>query len=185
MLLFNFPVMSDSFQLHGLQHTRPSCPLPSPRVCSSSCPLQWWCHPAISSSDALFFFYPWSFPASGTFPMSQLFTSVDQNTGASASASVFPVSIQGWFSLRLTGLSSLLPKGFWSLLQNHSSKASILWYSTFLVVQLSQLYLTMKKTKALTIQTFVGRAISLLFNTLSRFVIAFRPRSKHPLISWL
>ena len=104
LLLFTRSVMSDSLQLHGLQHTRPSCPSPSPRVCSSSCPLHQWCHPAISSSDALFFFYPWSFPASGTFPMSWLFTSIDQNTGASASASVFPTSIQGWFPLRLTGL---------------------------------------------------------------------------------
>ena len=143
--------MSDSLQLHGLQHTRPSCPSPSPRVCSSSCPLHQWCHPAISSSDALFFFYPWSFPTSGTFPMSWLFTSIDQNTGASASASVFPTSIQGWFSLRLTGLSSLLPEGFRSLLWNHSSKASIPWHSAFLMVQLSQLYMTMRKPKALTI----------------------------------
>ena len=80
-------------------------------VCPSSCPLHQWCHPAISSSDALFAFCPQSLPASGTFPVSWLFTSDDQNTGASASASVFPMSIQGWFPLRLTGLISLLSKG--------------------------------------------------------------------------
>ena len=74
LLVFSHPVMSDSLQSHGLQHTRPPCPSPSPEVCPSSCPLHWWCHPAISSSDAVFSFCPQSFPASGTFPMSQLFT---------------------------------------------------------------------------------------------------------------
>ena len=77
----------------------------------NSYPLSWWCQPAISSSDALFSFCPQSFPASGTFPMSCLSASDDQNTGASASASVLPVNIQGWFPLRLTGLISLLFKG--------------------------------------------------------------------------
>ena len=177
LLSFSHPVVFDSLQPHGLHHSKHPCPSPSSEVCPSSCPLHWWCRPAISSSDALLSFCPQSFPPSGTFPMSHLFTSIDQNTGASASASVFPMSIQGWFSLRLTGLSSLLPKGLRSLLQNHSSKASIPWHSTFLMLQLSQLYMTMRKTKALTIQTFVGRLMSLLFNTLSRFVIAFLPRS--------
>ena len=74
-----------------------SCPSPSPEVCLSSCPLHWWCHLAILSSDALCFFCPQSFPASGTFPMSWLFASGDQNTGASAS--VLPMSIQYWFPL--------------------------------------------------------------------------------------
>ena len=86
-----------------------SCPSPSPDVCPSSCPLHWWCHLAISSSDALCFFCPQSFPASGTFPMSQLFASGDQNTGASAS--VLPMSIQGWFLLRSTCLTSSQSKG--------------------------------------------------------------------------
>ena len=102
--------MSDSSWPHGLQHTKLHSPSPSPKVCPSSCPLHRWCHPAISSSDALFF-CPQSFPVSGTFSMSHLFTSDDQNTGASASASVLPMSIQGWFPLRLTGLISLLSKG--------------------------------------------------------------------------
>ena len=106
-LLFSHPVMSDSLWPSGLQHARPPCASPSPEVCPSSCPLHWWCHPAISSSDALFSFCPQSFPASGTFPMSQLFMPDDQNTGVSASASVLPRSIQGWFPLRLTGLISL------------------------------------------------------------------------------
>ena len=76
LLLFSHPVVSKSLWPHGLQHTRPLCPSPSPKVCPSSCPLHWWCHPVISSSDALFF-CPQSFPASGNFPMSQLFTSDD------------------------------------------------------------------------------------------------------------
>ena len=95
---------------HGLPHARPPCPSPSPEVCPSSCPLHWWCHSVISSSDALFSFCPQSFPKSGTFPMSHLFTSDDQNTGASASASVLPVNIQCWSPLRLTGLISLLSR---------------------------------------------------------------------------
>ena len=108
LLLFSHLAMSDSLQLHGLQHASPPYPSPSPGVCPNSCSLYQWCHPAISSSDALFF-CPQSFPESGTFPMSCLFTSDDQNTRPSAS--VLPVNIQGWSPLRLTGLISLLFKG--------------------------------------------------------------------------
>ena len=103
-------VMSNSLQPHGLQHARLLCPSPSPKVCPSSCLLHQWCHLVIAYSDALFS-CPQSFPTSGTFPVSQLFTSDDQNTGASASASVLPVNIQGWFPLRLTDLISFLSKG--------------------------------------------------------------------------
>ena len=110
LLLFSLPVMSDSLWPHRLQHTRPPCPSLSPRVCPSSVSLYRWCRPAIASSDALFF-CPRSFPVSGTFPMSLPFTSDGQNTGTSASGSVLPVNIQGWFPLRLTGLNSLLSKG--------------------------------------------------------------------------
>ena len=95
LVLFSHPVISDSLWPRGLQHTRPPCPSPSPGVCPSSRLLHQWCHPSISSSDALFSFCPQSFPASGTFPMSHLFTLDDQNTGASTSASVLPMSIQG------------------------------------------------------------------------------------------
>ena len=111
ILLFSYPVWSNSLQFYGLQHTRPLCLSPFPKVCPSSCPLHWWWHQAISSSDALFSFCPQSFPASGTFPMSITFSSDDQNTRASASASVLPMNIQGWFPFRLTGLISLLSKG--------------------------------------------------------------------------
>ena len=86
-------VVSDSLRPNGQQYTRPPCPSPSPGICPSSCSLHRWCLPAISSSDALFSFCPQSFPASGTFQMSHLLASDDQNTGASASVSVLPVNI--------------------------------------------------------------------------------------------
>ena len=104
-------MLSDFLQPHRLQHARPPWPSPSPGVCLSSCSLHWRCRPAILSSDTLFSFCPWAFPASGTSPMGHLFASDDQNTGASASAWVLPVNIQGWSPLRLTGLISLLSKG--------------------------------------------------------------------------
>ena len=94
-----------------------SLSLTSPRVCPSSCLLCQWCHPVISSSDTLFF-CPQSFPASGTFPMTQLFSSDDQNTGASASAWVLPVNIQGWSPLGRTGWISLQAKGLSRVLSN-------------------------------------------------------------------
>ena len=110
LLLFSPPVMSDSWWPHGLQHARLPCPSPSPRVCSNSCPLSWWCHPIISSSVAPFFSCPPSFPASGSFPMSWIFSSGGQRIRVSAS--FLPVNIQGWFPLELTGLISLQSKGF-------------------------------------------------------------------------
>ena len=109
-LLFSHSVVSSSLWLHGLQHTRLPCPSPSPGACSNSCQLSRWYHPTISPSVALFSFCLQSFPASGSFPMSQLFTSGGQTTGVSALASVHPMSVQGWFHLRLTGLI-LLSKG--------------------------------------------------------------------------
>ena len=103
--------MSDSLQPHGLQHSRLPCPSPSLGACSNSCPLSQWYHSTILSSVGPFSFCLQSFPASGSFPMSWLFTLGGQSIGASASASVLPMSIQGWFPLRLTGLISLMSKG--------------------------------------------------------------------------
>ena len=100
-----------TLQPHRLQHVRLPCPSPSPRTCSNSGPLSWWCHPTISSSVVSFFSCPQSFPASGSFPMSQFITSGGQRTEAWTSASVLPMHIQDWFPLRLTGLISLLSKG--------------------------------------------------------------------------
>ena len=106
---FSHSVMSDSLQPHGLQHTRLPCPSLSPRVCSNSCPVSQWCHPTISSSAIPFSSYLQSFPASGSFALSQLFTSGSHSFGASAS--VLPMNIQGWFPSGLTGLISLQSKG--------------------------------------------------------------------------
>ena len=108
MLLFSLSVVSDSLQPHGLQHARLSCPSPSPRACSNSCPLSGWCHPTILSYINPFSSCPQSFPASRTFPMSQLFASGGQSIGAAAS--VLPMNIQGWFPLGLAGLISLQSK---------------------------------------------------------------------------
>ena len=183
---FSCSVMSNSLWPHGLQHTRPPCPSPNPGAYSKPCPLTRWCHPTISSSVVPFSSCLQSFPASGSFQMSQFFTSGGQSIGVSASASVLPMYIQDWFSLGLTGLDLLAVQ--WtlkSLLQHHSSKASILQCSAFFIVQLSHPYMTTEKNIALTRWIFVGKVMSLLFNMLSKLVIAFLPRRKCLLISWL
>ena len=125
--------MSDSLWPHGLQHARLSCPSLSPWVCSNSPPLSWWCYLTISSSVALFSFCLRSFPASGSFPMSQLFASSGQSIGASASASVIPMNIQGLFPLGLTGLISFLSKRFSRVFSN-----IIVWKHQFFGSQLSR-----------------------------------------------
>ena len=109
--LFSHSVVSNSLCPHGLQHARPPCPSPTPRVCSDSCPSSRWYHPTISSSVVPFSSFLQSFPASGSFPVSRLFASGGQNFGASASTSVLPMNIQGWFPLGLTCLISLQSKG--------------------------------------------------------------------------
>ena len=110
VVLFSHSVVSD-FLLHWGQHARLSCLSPSPRACSNSCPLSRWCHPTNLSSVNLFSSCLQSFPASGSFQMSQFFTSGGQSIGASASVSVLPMNIQDWFPLGLTGLISLRSKG--------------------------------------------------------------------------
>ena len=182
--LFSGSVMSDSSQPQGLQHTRLPCPSLSPGFCSNSGPSSRWCHPIISSSVVPFSCLQ-SFPASGSFPMSQFFALGGQSTGASVS--VLPMNIQGWFFKRLTDWFDLLAvqETLRSLLQDHSAKVSILWCSTIFTIQLSHLYMSTEKTIALTIWTFVSRVMSLLFNTLSRCITAFLPRSNHLLSSWL
>ena len=176
--------MSDCMWPQGLQLIKPPFSLPSPRVYPNSRPLQQWCHPAISPSDALFFF-PQSFPASGTFPVSQLFTSGDQNTGASATASVFPMSIQGQFCLVLTGLISSLSKGLSGVLLSTTVGRHQFFGSLHSLWSSSQPYMTTAKTIALTILFgLLSAEWYLLFNILYRFVITFLQRSNH-LISWL
>ena len=166
--------MSKPLQPHGLQHARLPYPSPTPRAYSNSCPLSRWCHPTISSSVVPFSSCFQTFSASGSFPMSQFFTSGGQRIGVAASASVIPMHIQGRFPLGLIGWISLKSKG----LSRVFSKSINSWHSAFFMVQLSHPYMTTGKTTALTRWTFVGKGMSLLFNMLSSSVIAFLPRSK-------
>ena len=181
---FSRSVMSDSLRPHESQHTRPPCPSPSSGVHSNSCPSSQWYHSAISSSVIPFSSCSQSLPVSESFPVSQLFAWGGQSTGASALASFLPKKSQGWSPsewLDLLAVQGTLQ----SLLQHHSSKASILRCSAFFTVQLSHPYMTTGKTIALTTRTLVGKVMSLLLNILSRLVITFLPRSKCLLISYL
>ena len=182
---FSHLVMSNSLQAYGLQHARFPCPSPTTRVYSNLCPLSQWCHPTMSSSVVPFSSCLQSFPASGPFLMSQLFASGCQSIGASASASVLPMNIHDWFPLGWTGWISLQSKRLSRVFSNTTVQKHEFFGAQPLMVQLSQLYMTIGKTVALTIGTFVGKVMSLLFNTLFRFAIAFLPRSKRLLISWL
>ena len=164
----------------------PPCPSPTPSIYSDLSPLSWWCFPTISSSVIPFSSHPQSFPASRSFPISQLFTSGGQNIGVSASNISLSNEHSGLISLRMDWLDHLAVQGsLKSLLQHHSSKAPILWCSAFFIIQLSHPYMTTGKTIPLTRQTFVGKVMSLIFNMLSRLVITFLLRSNHLLISWL
>ena len=166
---FGSSVMSDFLPPHELQHARPPCPSPTPGVYSNSCPLSWRCHPAISSSDVPFSSRLQSFPASGSFPMSQFFPS----GGPKYWSFSFRISPSNEYSrlisFRIDWVDLLAVLGtLKNLLQQHGSKASILLRSAFLIVQISQPYMTTGKTIALTRRTFVDKVMSLLFNMLSR-----------------
>ena len=178
--------MSSSLWPHRLQYTRLPCPSPAPGACSNSSPSSWWCHPTISSSVVPFSSCPPSFPASGSFPMNQ-FLHIRWSKYWSFNFSInFSNEYSGLISFRIYWFNLLVVQGtLKSLLQHHSSKVSILQHSAFFVVQLSHPYMTTGKMTALTRWIFVGKVISLLFNMLSRFILAFLSRSKHLLISWL
>ena len=182
---FSHSVVCDSLWPHGLQHARPPCPSPAPGVYPNSCPLSRWCHPTISSSVVPFSSCLQSFPASVFSNESALrlrwpkYWSFSLNISPSSKYS-------GLISFRIDWLDLLAVQGtLKSLLQHHNSKAPILRCSVFFIVQLSHPYMTTGKTIALTRWTFVGKVMSLLFSMLSRLVIAFLPRSKRLLISWL
>ena len=168
-----------------MQHARLPCPSPTRGACSNSRPLSRWCHPTISSSIVLFSSCLQSFPASGSFLMSLLFTLVSQNIGASASASVLPMNIQGWFLLGLTGLISLQSKGL-----SRVFSSITVWKHQFLA--LSLLYgptLTSIHdywaNRRFDYTDLCCQVMCLLFTMLSRLAIAFLPRNKRLLISWL
>ena len=142
--------MSSSLRPQGLQHSRLPCHSLPPGVFSNWCPSSQWCYPTILSSAASFSFSLQSFPASGSFPMSQLFASDGQSIGASTSGSVFPMDIQGWFPLGLTGLISLLSEGLWRVFSNTTvQKHQFSSNQAFFMVQLSHPYVTTGKTLAL------------------------------------
>ena len=178
-------VMSDSLLPGGLQHARLPCASRTPRAYSDSCPSSQWCHPTISSFVIPFSSCLQSFPASESFSMSQFFPSGGQITGVSVI--IIPSKeIPGLISFRMDWLDLLEVQGtLKSLLQHHSSKASILQHSAFFILQLSHPYTTIGKTIALTRLAFVAKVMSLLFNMLSSLVITFHPRSKCLLISWV
>ena len=164
-------VMSNSLQPHGLQ--MPGFPVHHQLLELAKTHVHWVGDATISSSVIPFsscLQYDWT---SGSFQMSQLFASGGQNIGVSASTWVLPMNTQDWFPLGWTGWISLQSKGLRSLLQHHSSKASILRCSAFFIFQLSHPYMIPGKTIALTRWTFVGKVISLLFSILYRFVIPF------------
>ena len=169
--------MSDSLRPHEPQHARPPCPSPTPRVYPNPCPSSRWCHPTILSSVVPFSSCPQSFPASGSFKWVSSSHEV-------AKVLEFQLQHQSFQWITRTELlkdglveSPCSPRDSQGLLQHHSSKASILLCSAFFIVQLSHPYMTTGKTIALTRWTFVDKAMSLLFNMLSRLVINFLPRS--------
>ena len=183
-------VLSDSLWSHGVYHTRLSCPSLSPRVCSNSCPLNWWCYLTMLSSATSFSSCSQSSWAPVSFPMSQLFASGGQSIGDSASTSVFPMNSQGCFPLGLTGLIPLLSKefsrAFSSIPQFKSIRTSAL--SLLYGPSLTSMHDYWKNHNFDYMDLCWQNDLSLFFfffNTLSRFVTAFLPRSKWLLISWL
>ena len=177
IIQFRHSVMSNSLHPHESQHTMPPCPSPTPGVHSDSRPSSQWCHPAISSSVVPFSSCPQSLPASVFSNESTLLMRWPKYWSFSFSI-ILSKEIPGLISFRMHWLDLLAVQGtLKSLLQHHSSKASILQCSAFFTVQLSHPYMTTGKTIAWTRWTFVGKVMSLLLNMLSRLVITFLPRS--------
>ena len=176
--------LAKSLQHRGLPQDQASLFFTIPRVCSNSCPLSWWCHPTISSFVIFFCFQ--FFPASGSFPMSWFFASRGQSTGASASSSVLPMNVQGWFPLGLSGLISLQSKGFprvfsRTIISKHQffGVQPSLWSNSHIPTWL------LEKLYSFDCTDLCWQSDVFAFNKLSRLVIDFLPRSKYVLILWL
>ena len=161
-MLFSHSVVSDFLQPQGLQHSGLPYPLLSSGVCSNSCSLSWWCHPTISSYVTLFSSCLQLFPASGSISVSQLFTSGGQRIGASASPSVLPMNIQGWFPLWLTGLISMLSKGFLRVFSSTTVRKHQFFGAQPSLWPNSHIHTWLLEKTNLTIWTFVGKVMSLL-----------------------
>ena len=170
--------MSDALWPHELQHSRLPYLSQSPGVCSNSCQLSQWCHPTISSSASILSFFIQSSPASGSFPVSQLFASVAKVLELHLQHQYFQCIFRVDFLWHWLVWSPYCARTLKSLLQDRSLKVSILWHSVFFLVQLSHPYITTGKTTDLSIYKVYGKVMSLLFNMLSRFVIIFLSRSK-------
>ena len=177
--------MSNFLQPHVLQQTRPSCPSPTCRVYPNSYPLSQWCHPTISSSVVSFSSHLQSFPASGSFPVNQFFASGGQSIGVSASASVLLMNIQNWFPLGWTGWISFQSKWLSRVFSNTTVQKHQSFGTQLSLWSNSHIHTWLGKTIALTRWTLVGKLMALSFNMLSRLVIAFLPKNKRLLISWL
>ena len=185
-LLFSHSVISNSLRPQGLQHARLPRPLLFPRVRSNSCPLSWWCHPTIPSSMTPFSSCPQSLPASGSFPMSQLFASGGHNIGASASASVFPMNTQGWRPLGLTGSISLPCKRPSRVFSNTTVQKHQFFGAQLSLWSNSHIHTWLLEKPLLWLnRPLLAKWCLCFFNMLSRLVIAFLPRSECLLISWL
>ena len=176
---FSRSVVSDSLQPHEPQHARPPCPSPTPRVHPNPCPLSRWCHPNQLILCHPLLFLPSIFPSSRVFSHESALH-IRWPKCWSFSFNISPSNEHpGLISFRMDWLDLLaVQASLKSLLQHHSSKASILWRSAFFIVQLSDPYMTTGKTIALTRQTYVDKVMSLHFNMLSRLVITYLPRSK-------
>ena len=168
-------LVSDSLQPHESQHARPPCPTPG--VHSDSCPSSQWCHSTISSSVIPFSPCLQSFPASGSFPVSQHFTWGGQSIEVSASASVLPVNIQDWFPLGLTRLMPLEFKGLSRVFSNTTVQKHQFFSAQLSLSSNSHIIHDYWKNHSITRWAFVSKVMSLLFNSLSSFVITFLPRS--------
>ena len=177
--------MSNSLRPHGLQHTRPPCPSPTPGVYTNIRPLSQWCHPTISTSAVLFYTQLQLFPTSGSFQMSQFFVSGGQSIVVSGSTSVLPMNTQDWSPLAWTGWISLQSKGLSRVISNTTVQKQQFFGTQLSLWSNSHIHTTTGNTKAMMRWTFVSKVMSLLFNMLSKLVITFLPRSKHLLISWL
>ena len=184
-IMFSRSVRSNSLWPHRLQHIMLSCPIPTPRACSNPCLSSHGCHPTISSSVVPFSSCLQSFPASGSFPMSQFFASGGQSIRASSWALVPPMNIQDWFPLGLTGWISLQSKGLSRVFSNTTAQKHQFFSIQFLYgPTLTSIY-DYWKNNNFDYMDFVSKVMSLIFNMLSRLVINFLPRNKCLLISWL